>query len=100
MKILAILAGSLLLLFGLISMVTPIPGGTLAIAAGAGLIICSSDTAAKKIKELRIKHTRLNKMVSWVEDKIGEKLSRPLRLTRPDEDALTEHSLPSKQEHS
>jgi len=99
-RTLAIIAGAILLLLGLISMVTPIPGGTLAITVGAGLIICSSETAANKIKVWRSKHTRFNRPVTWIENKMGERLSRPLRLTRPDEDATVEQSLPTEQDNS
>ena len=84
MRILVLITGTILLLFGLISMVTPIPGGTLLIALGAGMIICSSETAAKTIQSWRGKFNRLDKTITWLEDKIGERLSAPLRRTRPD----------------
>lgn len=83
MKFLMILVGSILLILGLLSMVTPIPGGTLAIATGAGLIICASQTAADFLKSYRAKYARLNSTIAWIENKLGARLSRPLRMTRP-----------------
>lgn len=83
-----ILGGSILLLLGLMSMLTPIPGGTLAIATGAGLVICASQTAADMLKNYRIKYSRLNGVITWLENKMGQRLSRPLRLTRPEKHEL------------
>ena len=83
MRIIVLVAGSILLLFGMISMVTPIPGGTLLITVGAGMIICSSETAARYIQACRTKSNRVDKIISWLENKIGERLSAPLRRTRP-----------------
>ena len=84
MRIIVLVAGSILLVFGLISMVTPIPGGTLLITVGAGMIICSSETAARYIQACRSKFDRVDKIITWLENKIGERLSAPLRRTRPD----------------
>ena len=80
-----ILVGAILLTLGLISMLTPIPGGVLVIALGAGMIICASPTATNFIRAYRSKNLRFNQLLAWFENKIGERLSRPLRMTRPDE---------------
>jgi len=80
-----ILVGAILLTLGLVSMLTPIPGGVLVIALGAGMIICASPTATNFIKAYRAKNRRFNQILTWLENKIGERLSRPLRMTRPDE---------------
>ena len=77
--------GSLLLFVGLLSMVTPIPGSTLLITVGVGMIICSSITVAVYIQFSRIKFDRINRGMSWLENKMGDRLSAPLRRTRPDE---------------
>ena len=53
MRVIILIAGSILLLLGVISMVTPIPGGTLAIAVGGGMIICTSETAKRYIRICR-----------------------------------------------
>lgn len=84
MRILILVSGSLLLLLGLISMVTPIPGGTLLITVGAGMVICTSTTAARYIQVCRVKFSRFNGAITWLENKMGERFSMPLRRTRPD----------------
>ena len=84
MRIVILVMGSFLLLLGLISMVSPIPGGTLLITVGGGMIICSSVTAANYMRRCRVKFNRFNNVISWLENKMGEKLSGPLRRTRPE----------------
>lgn len=84
--------GSLLLIMGLISMVTPIPGGTLLIAIGSGMIICSSITAAKFIQACRTKFNRFNTAMTWLENKMGDRFGEPLRRTRPGALISTEYS--------
>ncbi len=74
---------------GLISMVTPIPGGTLAITLGVGMIICASERAAAFIKKGREKYLRLNQVMTWMENKMGLRLSSPLRRTRPAQQSLS-----------
>lgn len=85
MRLIMMLSGSLLMIVGLLSMVTPIPGGTLIIAIGAGLILCSSPTAIRCAKKWRTDYRRFNNVVTWIENRIGERLSKALRQTRPDE---------------
>lgn len=77
------------MIVGSISMVTPIPGGTLAITVGVGMIICASERAAAFIKKGREKYLRLNQVMTWMEDKMGLRLSSPLRRTRPAEQILS-----------
>ena len=84
MRIVILTTGTVLLVLGLISMVTPIPGGTLLITVGVGMVICSSDTATRYIRNCRTKYARLDKSMSWLENKMGERLSAPLKRTRPD----------------
>ena len=62
---------------------TPIPGGTLAMTVGVGLIICASERATGFIRKSREKFLRLNKVMTWMENKMGLRLSGPLRRTRP-----------------
>lgn len=89
MRFILILGGSILLVVGLISMVTPIPGGTLAITLGVGMIICASERAAAFIKKGREKYLRLNQVMTWMENKMGLRLSSPLRRTRPAQQSLS-----------
>lgn len=64
-------------------MVSPIPGGTFLITIGAGMIICSSVTAARYLQSCRIKYSRLNSTITWLENKMGDRFGAPLRSTRP-----------------
>ena len=88
MRLIIIFTGSILLFLGFISLLTPIPGGTLAITLGAGMIICASKTATEYIKRNRARHHRFNRSITWHENKMGSRLSRPLRMTRPGEEQL------------
>lgn len=65
-------------------MFTPFPGGTLLIAAGCALLICTSETAATKIKNIRSHKKWVNGPMTWLENKMGERMSGPMRRTRPD----------------
>lgn len=85
MRYLTMLAGVILLLIGLILFVTPIIGSGLSLVAGLGLIIGSSDSAARRIKDYRIRYARLNRLLCLMENKMGERFSQPLRSTRPDD---------------
>ncbi len=83
MRITLIILGAILILIGVISMVTPIPGSTFFIATGSGLLICTSERAANWIRNARTNNVRLNKSVTWMENKMGDRLSGPMRRTRP-----------------
>jgi uncharacterized membrane protein YbaN (DUF454 family) len=83
MRIVLMILGSILILVGLISMVTPIPGSTFFIAFGSGLLICTSERAANWIRRARTRSTRFNKSVTWMENKMGDRLGGPMRRTRP-----------------
>jgi hypothetical protein len=84
MKNLTTALAYLIILIGLVSMFTPMPGATLLIAAGCTLLICSNARAAAKVKSLRTTKPMFNKSLTWVEDKMGERVSGPMRSTRPD----------------
>ena len=83
MRIVILVTGTILVIMGLVSMVTPIPGGTLLITVGGGMVICSSNTAARYIQTCRTKFNRFDRGIAWLENKMGERLSGPLRRTRP-----------------
>ena len=72
-----------LLLVGLVSMFTPMPGGTLLIAGGCALLICTSEKAAHKIQATRSDKKWVNGPMTWIENKLGARLSGPMRRTRP-----------------
>jgi len=83
MKIVLTIAGSLLLILGLISMVTPIPGGTLFIAVGAAMLVCTSPRAQAWIRRQRANHERFNKTMGWIEKKAPSAIEDALSRTRP-----------------
>lgn len=56
-------------------MVTPIPGGTLFIAVGISMLICSSPMAQAYVRYLRTKNNRMNKIVFWLENKVGVRIN-------------------------
>lgn len=66
--------GSILLLFGIVSMVTPIPGGTIMIATSLTMLICSSPTVRKCIRYTRTNVNWFDKFFSFLESKIGTKI--------------------------
>ena len=71
MRIIILVLGSMLLLLGVVSMFTPILGGTMMITIGGGMIICSSDTAARYVQVCRAKFGRFNRAMTWLENKMG-----------------------------
>lgn len=79
----------IVIFFGLISMVTPIPGGTLLIATGLTALICSSPAARYRLMRIRSKVNWFNKLFFWLEQKVGGKVKFvgvALSKTRPQED--------------
>ena len=78
------IAGSFLLLLGMISLVTPLPGSSLFIATGGGMMIRTSKTFERFICRWRIRFPRFNKGMTWLEDRMGDRMGATLRHTRPD----------------
>lgn len=83
MRYLRIALGILLVVVGSIAMLSPIPGPTLVIAAGLGLLICNSNRVASYIQATRAARKWINKPMIWMENNLGERLTGPLRRTRP-----------------
>lgn len=76
----------LLLIIGLMSMVTPIPGGTFLIAISISLLICSNAKVQTCMRYARTKSNRFNKVIFWLENKVGIKvkfIGAALENTRP-----------------
>ena len=76
----------IILLAGIVSMVTPIPGGILLIASGVSMLICSNSKAQECMRYARTKSSRFNKIVFWMENKVGVRISfigTALAKTRP-----------------
>lgn len=93
-RVLTLIAGSILLLLGILSLATPIPGGILVLALGAGMVICTSEKAARKLREFRTKYARANRIIVWMEARMGDRLSAPLRGTRPTPTTDPDSTLP------
>jgi hypothetical protein len=77
---------SVVLLVGLISMVTPIPGGTMMIAGSLTALICTSPRARRCLQFMRTRMNWFNKMMAWVEKTVGNRINIigvALRQTRP-----------------
>jgi uncharacterized protein YqgC (DUF456 family) len=86
MNILMSILAVIILLAGIVSMITPIPGGTLLIAGGFSLLICSSSKAQACVRYVRTKNSRFNKIIFWMEDKVGVRINfigTALAKTRP-----------------
>ncbi len=65
---------SVVLVIGLISMVTPLPGGTLMIAFSLTALICSSPRARVCLRAMRTRVSLLNKAFMWLEGKVGDRI--------------------------
>ena len=79
------------LLFGLLSMLTPFPGGTLIVALSLTALICTSPRVRKGLQFLRARINWFNKTFYWLENKIGDRIkviSIALRQTRPESDVI------------
>jgi hypothetical protein len=78
---------SFVLIVALISMLTPIPGGTLMIALSITSLTCTSPRARSIIQYMREKNNFINKMFFMLEDKVGSRITiigDALKLTQPD----------------
>lgn len=65
---------SITLIIGIISMLTPIPGGTLMIAGSLTVLICSSPRAQSGVRRLRERINWFNKAIFWLEGKVGTRI--------------------------
>lgn len=77
----------IVLVIGLLSMLTPIPGGTLMIAGSLTSLTCTSPRARSIIHYFRKKYRFINKGFYFLEEKIGTKITiigDALILTRPE----------------
>ena len=84
-KFLGKIIGVLLVL----SFLLPIPAGTLRLALGLSILVCASLPFALGVQAGRRKFGWLNRLMTWIENKIGEKWAGNLILTRPENDPRT-----------
>jgi hypothetical protein len=98
MNLLMSIVASGVILLGMVSMVTPIPGGVFFIAGGLTVLICYNSTARRCLRWIRTRFGWVNKAVFWLEDKVGKRVSvigAALEQTRP----LTTDSTSHQQTH-
>ena len=79
------------LVIGIVSMVTPIPGGTFMIAISISTLICSNARAQRIMQQLRTKYNAFNKVIFWLEKKVGGRvkfIGIALEKTRPQTEVL------------
>jgi hypothetical protein len=85
MKRIAVMSvGTLILLLGTVSMVTPIPGGTFLLAGGSVLLICASPWFRRCLQYARVRIAKFDRLMKWLESRTGERIGSVLKLTRPD----------------
>jgi hypothetical protein len=97
--LMSILASGAILL-GMVSMVTPIPGGVIFIAGGLTVLICYNSTARICLRWIRTRAGWVNKAVFWLENKVGKRVSvigAALKQTRPLITDSTSHQLGHKE---
>ena len=85
MRLVLIIIAYILIFLGAISLVSPIPGAFILIAVGLSLLICTSTVAATCIRFTRGKYGKLNKIMSWLEVRSGDRIGSILQQTRPGE---------------
>ena len=72
-----------IILFGLIIFSTPLPFGSALILAGCGLLVSVSETAAMRLRRLRMDYPRLNKFFGSLEICVPGAPGCALRRTAP-----------------
>ncbi len=78
-RIACICVGLLLFVLGF----SPIPGGMFLLAAGSVLLICASPLFRYCLQSFRARFSFFNRMMTWLENKTGERIGAILRVTQP-----------------
>lgn len=63
------------ILVGLVSMITPIPGGIVLVAVGLTMLICINPSAQYCLMWIRSRVSWVNKLMYWLEAKVGNRIS-------------------------
>ncbi|MBE1299071.1 MAG: hypothetical protein GJ680_04075 [Alteromonadaceae bacterium] len=85
LNLLLTLLASTTLLVGSLSMLTPIPGGTIVIAVSLTVLIYTSPTARWLLRKIR-SNFHVNNLFAWIELKVGQRfpvIGDALARTRP-----------------
>ncbi|MBN9673405.1 hypothetical protein [Roseibium aggregatum] len=83
MKLLWWSLAAVFIVFGLITVWMPIPTGVPLMALGLIVIVGTSRTAARSLRSRRRNTPRLNRVITWVEDRSPLRFARILKRTRP-----------------
>jgi len=73
----------------ILSFFIPIPTGMLRVAAGLSILVCTSLPFALLVQRGRKRFSWFNNLIIKIEDKLGEKITRGMRFTRPENDRFT-----------
>ncbi len=90
-KLAFLIAGVLLLLLGLISLVTPIPGSAFFTASGLTILICSSPWFRACVRMGRKRFKFFHKVMTWLENHTGKSIGEMLKTSHPDADPNIKH---------
>ncbi|WFE90174.1 hypothetical protein K1718_02160 [Roseibium porphyridii] len=71
------------ILFGLATVWLPVPTGVPLLALGMIVIVGTSRSAARMLRNRRRKTPQINDAISWVEDRSPLRFARILKRTRP-----------------
>ena len=86
MRIVLAIVGSLFLVLGALSMLTPIPGGFIPLGIGIAMLVCTSPIFQRWLMRRRQNNAWLNNSMSWLETHLGARLNDALRRTRPEKE--------------
>jgi len=82
----------------ILSFFVPIPTGMLRVAMGLSILVCSSLPFALVVQSFRKRFEGFNKLITWIENKLGEKVTRGIRFTRPENDPRDHFKPDTKQD--
>ena len=82
----------------ILSFFIPIPTGLLRVAIGLTILICSSLWFALFVQRSRKRFAWLNNLFLLIENKLGEKMTRGIRFTRPENDPREHFAAGKKQD--
>ena len=82
----------------ILSFFIPIPTGMLRVAAGLSILVCTSLPFALLVQRGRKRFSWFNNLIIKIEDKLGEKITRGMRFTRPENDPREHFKTNTKQD--
>ena len=80
----------------ILSIFLPIPTGTLRLAIGLSMLVCASLPFALFVQACRKRFGSFNTLIMWIENKLGEDMTRGIRFTRPENDPRDHFADPPK----